>query len=264
MNLYLRDYSIPTLNEKEALDEYRKWKHDHENKIFKVSEDLRYSHPDKQIRTFLWHYTSLFPNNHLLMPVFDSVDYEKEADLFCDELCKANNELKIQQYIKANRKWFIPGSIFLDYNFGHHDAYLFPEQSLGGKYYVDYLLVGFNSDGCNLVFIEFENPNAEFMISTAHTETEAVRKGLAQIRDWREWMDDHRANFLLDLGITAKGYTVPTTRIYYYLVVSRRDFMNEEARVLRSQLIDRDAHLKIVTYDRLTDNLRKLSYSNTW
>lgn len=55
---------------------------------------------------------------------------------------KAKNEQEIQKYIKQNRKWFIPGSIFLDYNFGHHDAYLFPEQKLGNEYAVDYMLLG--------------------------------------------------------------------------------------------------------------------------
>lgn len=70
---------------------------------------------------------------------------------------KAKNEQEIQQYIKQNRKWFIPGSIFLDYNFGHHDAYLFPEQKLGNEYAVDYMLLGKNSDGYSIVLVEFEN-----------------------------------------------------------------------------------------------------------
>ena len=152
----------------------------------------------------------------------------------------------------------------MDYNFGNHDAYLFPEQSLGSQYKVDYLLVGFNSDSCNLVLVEFEDPNANFIISSYNSETEAVRKGISQIRDWRRWLDNHRSTFLMDFGLIQKGYDVPTTRTYYYLVVSKRDNMNEEARLLRNEISSGYTNMKIVTYDRLADNVEKLYGRNTW
>ena len=103
-----------------------------------VAEDPKYKHDDKKIRAFLWHFDSLFPNNHLLPPWFDEVDYLEEAEEFKKIIYDSKNEREIQNYIKNDRKWFIPGSIFFDYNFGHHDAYLFPEQTLGGLFKVDY------------------------------------------------------------------------------------------------------------------------------
>jgi hypothetical protein len=198
------------------------------------------------------------------MPMFDKIDYLAEADAFKEIIYKAKNEQEIQRYIKSERKWHIPGSIFLDYNFGHHDAYLFPEQSLGDRYAADYLLVGFNSDGCNLVFVEFEKANTEFILTTSNMESESVRKGLTQIRDWRNWMDDHRITFIKDMGLLSKGFDVPTTRIFYCLVVSRRDFMSDEAKTIRSQMVSNDAHLKIISFDRLADNLSKLVHGTTW
>ena len=265
MNLYARDFSIPINKEEiEAIEQYNAWINNHERKFRNTADDPRHSHPDIKMRELLWHYTSLFPNNHLLFPSFAGLDYSQEAELFSEVIYSGKNEQEVQQYIKSNRKWFIPGSILLDYNFGHHDAYLYPEQTLGGKYNVDYLLIGFNSDGCNLVLVEFEKPDTGFIISTAHTEAESVRKGLTQIRDWRTWMDDHRVNFLKDIGISSKGFDVPSSRIYYYLVVSRRDKMNDAAKILRSQLVNDDAHLKIVTFDRLITNVKNLSQRHSY
>ncbi len=263
MNLYERDFSIVNSEvEQDALSTCEEWLN--RKGIKNTSEDPRRSHPDCNIREFLWHKTSLFPNNHLMLLPDDKIDYVKEAEAFRMIIQESSNEQELQSYIKNNRKWFIPGSIFLDYNFGHHDAYLFPEQSLGGKYSVDYLMIGFNSDGCNLVLVEFEKANTEFIISTYNSESASVRKGLSQIRDWRAWMDDYRMFFLKEIGITKKNYDVPSNRIYYYLVVSKREKMNEEAKTLRSQLVTDDAHLKIVTFDRLADNVEKLAGRVTW
>ena len=68
--------------------------------------------------------------------------------------------------IKLNHKWFIPGSIFLDYNFGHHDAYLFPEQKLGNEYAADYMLLGKSSDGYSIILAEFEKADVPYCRTT--------------------------------------------------------------------------------------------------
>lgn len=224
----------------------------------------RFSHPDKEIRKFIWHKRSLFPNNFLYLGEFKDLDFELEAIEFQNVIYTAENELKIQQYIKQNRKWFIPGSIFLDYNFGHHDAYLFPEQQLGNEYAADYMLVGKNSDGYSIVLVEFEKANTEYLINTANTESESVRKGLTQIQDWKRWIDGNRDYFLKNIGLFQQGIDVPVYRIYYYLVVSRRDFMNQTALDVRCQSIYEKINTKIVTFDRLVDNIKKLGGRPAW
>ena len=115
----------------------------------------RFSHPDETVREFLWHKRSLYPNNYLHLLEYKKLNLNEEADNYHDVIYHAKNEQEIQQYIKLNHKWFIPGSIFLDYNFGHHDAYLFPEQKLGNEYAVDYMLLGKSSDGYSIVLVEF-------------------------------------------------------------------------------------------------------------
>lgn len=129
MKLQDRDYNI-ILNEEEkrayeAELTYETSKGPKNNRGFP-----RFSHPNKEVREFIWHKRSLFPNNFLHLIEYKTVyDFEEEAEKFKDVIYNSKNELEIQQYIKLNRKWFIPGSVLVDYNFGHHDAYLFPEQN---------------------------------------------------------------------------------------------------------------------------------------
>ncbi|MBQ3427538.1 MAG: DUF4263 domain-containing protein [Clostridia bacterium] len=263
MNLYERDYNIIlTEEEREAWDKEKKFI---SRKGVKSNRDSqKFSHPDASVRRFIWCKSSLYPNNFLLPSKYESIQLQLEADAFHEVIYKAKNELEIQRYIKDNRKWFIPGSIFLDYNFGHHAAYLFPEQALGNEYAVDYMLLGKSSDGYSIVLIEFEKSNTEYLISTANIESQSVKKGMAQINDWERWINKNRDYFLRNIGLTGYGIDVPLYRIYYYLVVSRRDYMNEDALDVRSQTMYHHSNLKIVTFDRLVDNVAKLEKYHSW
>lgn len=263
MNLYERDYTtILSEEEKNALiqeTEYANRPGIKNNRGFP-----RFSHPDKSIRDFLWHKRSMFPNNYLYFGEYRELDFEEEAATFSRALSKSRSEQDFQRYIKKNRKWFIPGSIFLDYNFGHHDAYLFPEQKIGTDYIADYMLIGKNSDGYSIVLVEFEDANTDFILKSSNSEAESVRKGITQIRDWKRWMDSNKDFFMKDCGLHKFGIDIPTSRIYYYLVVSRREYMDERATELRSQIAYEMNNLKIVSFDRLVDNICRLSGHNSW
>ena len=263
MNLYERDYTkILNDEEQEAWDKEQKFI---SRKGIKTNRDSKkFSHPNENVRKFIWCKSSLYPNNILLLSKYKNTQLQLEADAFREIIYKAKNELEIQRYIKENRKWFIPGSVFLDYNFGNHGLYLFPEQKLGNDYAVDYMLLGANSDGYSIVFIEFEMANTEYLIQAENTESKSVRKGISQIRDWERWINKNRDYFLRNIGLTGHGIDVPIYRIYYYLVVSRRDYMNEDALDVRSQTIYHHTNLKIVTFDRLADNIAKLGKHHGW
>ena len=114
-------------------------------------------------------------------------------------------QVDVQRYIKSNKKWFIPGSIFLDYNFGHKETYLFSEQKLGNDYVIDYMLIGKESGGYSLILVEFETPNTEYLISTANMESESVRRGLTQLQDWKRWIDSNREYFIRNIGLREFG-----------------------------------------------------------
>ena len=188
-----------------------------------------------------------------------NIDFDKEADQLQDILDSATKENDIQQYIKNNQKWFIPASLLKDYDFGHHSAYLIPEQPLGSEYRADYMLLGNNSIGHQIVLVEFEDINVDYAITSSNSEALAVRKGLTQIRDWKRWMDNNRLYFLNSCGLSSIANTIPSWGIHYCLVVSRRARMNEVSNQMRGQMQYEIPGLHIVTYDRMVDNVRKLT-----
>jgi hypothetical protein len=189
---------------------------------------------------------------------YQKIDFNKEADNFLDVLNSALKENDVQKYIKTNQKWFIPGSLFRNYDFGHHEAYLLSEPALGAEYRADYMLLGRNSIGYQIVLVEFEDVNIDYVLSSSNTEAESVRKGLSQIQDWKRWMDDNRAYFINSVGLSSVSGNIPSWGIYYCLVVGRRSRMNDIANEMRGQKTRETPGLSIVSYDRLVDNTRAL------
>ncbi|MDO4293850.1 MAG: DUF4263 domain-containing protein [Eubacteriales bacterium] len=257
MNLQNRDYTR-ILNREEQIAYEEEQIYESQKGLKNPKDSPKISHENKEIRNFLWHRCSLFPNNFLYLEEYKDLNFELEADEFRKKIYAAKNELEIQRYIKSENKWFIPGSVFLDYNFGHHETYLFPEQKLGNEYVVDYMLVGKNSDGYHIVLVELEKANTEYLIATANTESESVRKGLTQIQDWKRWIDSNRDYFLKNIGFFDHKINIPVYRIHYYLIVGLRERMNQTALDVRSQSIYEKINTKIVTYDRVADNIRRL------
>lgn len=184
------------------------------------------------------------------------IDFDQEADELLNALNSAKKENDIQRYIKNNKKWFIPASLFEEYDFGHHEAFIVPEQALGVDYRVDYMLLGKNSVGYHIVLAEFEDVNVDYKIKSANMETESVRKGLAQIKDWKRWIDSNKDYFMKSCGLSEISASIPTWGIRYCLVVGRRDRMDKIANQMRRQSELSGPH--IVSYDRLVDNVRRL------
>ena len=188
----------------------------------------------------------------------DNIDFDQESKLLLNALDNAKKENDIQKYIKDNKKWFIPASIFEDYDFGHHEAYIVPEQALGSEYRVDYMLLGKNSMGYHVIFVEFEDVNTDFILKNSNTESDSVRKGLTQIRDWQLWIDSNKEYFFRSCGIDKIANNIPSWGINYCLVVSRRNRMDDRANSLRGTLMNNYRELKIISYDRLVDNVKRL------
>lgn len=126
-----------------------------------------------------------------------------------------------------------------------------PEYQLGAEYRLDYLLIGKNSLGYQFVFVEFEDVNVDYRLKTSNAETDKVRKGLNQIRDWKRWIEQNRGYFLNSEGFKDISNNVPSWGFRYCLVVSRRDRMDELSNQLRGEM--QDIGVKIISYDRIVD-----------
>ena len=255
MNLYERDYEKPTKKELVAIkkqDEFLKKGISSPENVDPIESE------DESIRNFVQHYRTKFPNNVIWPGQLNNIESEKESKSFEIVLDSSNNENDIQLYIKSNKKWFIPGSILKEYNFGHKENYLFPEMMLGSKYKVDYAICGRNSDGYHLLLIEFENANIPFINSDGNCESKSVNSGLGQINNWKSWMNNNRQTFLDESGFSKKGISIPISRIHYCLVVSRRSYMNDLSRERKNQLIYEGNNLNIINYDRICENIKQI------
>lgn len=126
MKIYERDYSILTK------DEYMQWNNIKQKEIIYIGDKQSnfkknlYREYPKAVR----HYLSLFPNNYL--DIEDLKDVEGLHNLnqqYLDLLQnKTTNERTILNFIKEKNAYFLIASILkVNFNFGHHDAYIFPE-----------------------------------------------------------------------------------------------------------------------------------------
>ena len=263
MNLFERDYTkIITSEDKEALLLEKEWDM---TGGFDGTRNIdnwpTLSHPNIECRKFLERHQSIYPNNYLGLFCHETFDMLKEAKEYESIIYNNGDEKTIQAYIKTNRKWFIPASIFIGYGMlpGY---YLFPEMKLGAEYIVDYMLLAPHSADYHIIFVEFENANTKFLLDSSNSESESVRKGIAQLRDWKQWIEDNRDYFHQSTGLKDRNISIPLTNIFYCLVVSRRDKMSKRARDVRSRLCYEMSNTKIITFDRLADNIRYFSLNN--
>lgn len=120
------------------------------------------------------------------------------------------------------------------------------------------MLLGRNSIGHQIVLIEFEDVNVDYKIKSANIESDSVRKGITQIKDWKRWIDSNREYFMNSCGLSNISRNIPTWGINYCLVVGRRSRMDDISNQMRGQSQYEMSALKIMTYDRLVDNVRRL------
>lgn len=258
LGLFDRDYTI--LNEiekkeKEIIDEQ------HTEKLgkFDICRSCFRKYP-KAVR----HNLSLFPNHYMDIVELENIDYLRSQ---CDDFESLLNnpeitELDIKEYIQDNKYYHIPASIFRRYNFGHHEAVLFKEFSLGTLYRADYLLVGKSSSGWQFIFVEFENPYGNISLKDGNIG-QTIRKGINQIDDWKGFIE---ANYDT-LKIEFRKYTTKdlpdefisfdSTRMHYVVIAGRRSDYSEKTR-LRQRKLELENNILLLHYDNLLDDARDL------
>lgn len=215
------------------------------------------------------HYLSLFPNNYMdVNELKNREELEKQCDGLEELLNGDITELNIKRYIQNNEYYHIPASIFKNYNFGHHSAYLFKEFPLGTNFSADYLLVGKSSDGYQFVFVEFENPYGKITIGDGDFG-ETIRKGINQINDWKGYVASNYSTITAEFKKYAtkqlpdEFYTYDETRMNYIVVAGRRNDYNEKTRRLR-RMLEKENKIKLIHYDNLLDNARSTIGNRTY
>ncbi len=262
--MYERDFKRLTVKEKQISEKYLK----HLNEI-----GWKYMLNDF-VDSFLHVYgnlpavafnLSLFPNIRIVLEFLDGNLENSQPELILENFKLLLNERRIRErdilnFINKNYGYFIPASIAIDYsNWGHHELYVFPEFPLGTNFIADYLIVGKNSDGYHLMFVELEtaydsisNKNGEFGSS--------IRKGLSQISEWQHWLEKnyshlkpifekHKSDFSV---IPDELFEYDSTRISFAIVCGRRIDFNPKTRLLRRKELQNNRTI-ILHYDNIIE-----------
>lgn len=189
--LYNEDYRVLNLEDENQLKKAEALitKIDNVNMISSV-DLLKY---DQMHPRAAYFYKSIFPNNYLYIGDLKDKDLLKTLHAgFFNLLSESGvTERDVLKYIKDNKAYCIIGSICQNFDFGHHDMYLFKEFRLSTNYISDYLVVGKNSHGYHFIFVEVEKPKGEITTKNGEFGT-TIRRGIKQIDDWDEWIE---ANF---------------------------------------------------------------------
>lgn len=267
MNLYERDYikAPPTSQEIELYKNVlRTEKEVVGNRKFGKTNHRR-SYP-----AAVRHFESLFPNNHIELFDFQNTgNMEKLNEEFFDLIHNTNtNERDVLRFINHRLAYHIIAGVLKYYNFGHHDAYVFPEFALGG-YFADYLLIGKSSGGYEFVFVELEHPNGRTTLKSGH-EGESFRKGTYQIYDWKAELE---ANFSESFAIIKKfsnKTSLPeefskydSSRFHYVVVAGLREDYNEATyRDRRTKAAQQN--ILTLHYDNLYDKACELETAQSF
>lgn len=265
MKLYQRDFCILTPDEQEEWKAIKKKEIVRKIGDFEVRKSSFLDYP-KAVR----HYLSLFPNNYLDILELQETDrltsvvegFVKLLDL------KETKERDIINFVKQNQAFFIIGSLlkYRYFEFGHHDAFLFPEFQLGNSYQVDYLIVGRGSGGYQMVLVELESPYGSITTSKGSLGS-AFRKGLEQIEEWDKWIESYYPSLKETFDkykkpgeiLAEEFYSLDKSRIHYLVVAGRRSDFNEKTYRIR-----RRKDVLIFHYDNLIDLARYIINKNTY
>ena len=264
MNLYKRDYikSVPTKQEMQL----------YEGILCTERKDRRFGKINHRrlYPAALRHYNSLFPNNHI-----ELFDFQNEGNMeqlneeFCALIHDANtNERDVLRFINHRPAYHIIASVFKYYNFGHHDAYVFPEFALG-NYIADYLLIGKSSGGYEFVFVELEHPNGRTTLKSGH-EGEAFRKGTYQIYDWKAEIEAHFSASFVTITKYSNKSSLPkefseydSSRFHYVVVAGLREDYNEATYRDRRNKVTQQ-NILTLHYDNLYDKACELETAQSF
>lgn len=255
MDLYERNYKMLTSDEEEEIEKINAEINTRPGE-FKIKSSLYSKYP----KAYRFN-SSYFPNNFLdPAELHENKKLNIQVDDFSNSL---TSEREILNSIRNNKTYFIIGSLFGLFNFGHHSAYLFPEFELGTSFKSDYLLIGEGSGGHYFVFVELEAPTGDITLADGNFG-QVFRKGIAQIKEWESWLEANFGNLKETFNkfknnktsLPNEFYSFDRSRINYIVIAGRRTDFSE--KTYREKELERRNSLFILHYDNLIDSARDI------
>ncbi len=192
-------------------------------------------------------------DHNIWKPPFDYERVEKEICELEAGLLSEWGEREIQNFLKV-KPYLFDGM----YRHGH-GTYVFYEIKFGSQYIADWVIGNGHSGGLLWDLIELECPKSIPFIQNGHF-SDATRKGINQIQDWRNWIQQNidmvqKSKSQDGLGLVglnnhAKGTVVSGRREMYQSKPAIQKY-NRNRVLCNSQ-----NHIEIISYETLIEGMR--------
>lgn len=141
------------------------------------------------------------------------------------------------------------------------ERFCLPQVRVGTKYVADFFIADVDSTGVRWVLVELESPASDVALTRGNQFEQRARRGVAQIEEWREWLQDNldtarRPKRQNGLGLVDIRPDVPGL-----VIVGRRHRLLDPARVLRQRLQE-SQQISMHTYDWLIEHVERASRFN--
>lgn len=162
-------------------------------------------------------------------------------------------EQDVQRYLKE-RPYLLVGKFR-----SGHGTYAIPEVSFGGKYYADWLVASGSSSGMTWEMIELECPQSVPFKKDGHF-SEATRKGINQIQDWRNWLKPNLSLTDVPKSRNGLGYFEISPETRGLVVVGQgenyQDRVELDAYNRNRRISDEQNRIEIISYNTFIESLR--------
>lgn len=164
----------------------------------------------------------------------------------------SKNENHVQQFLEKHTP-LIPTPHLL--NHGLHLNLFISKLPIGQKYKTDIVYLTKSSDSWWIVLMELENPHKKiFKNSNKHGVFSAdFIAACQQIANWRNYIDDHKENFLKT--VDRLKYPLHFNKVYFkYVLIMGRNIEKDNSEIRRTALAQQEelwGNLRIITYDTI-------------
>jgi Domain of unknown function (DUF4263) len=159
----------------------------------------------------------------------------------------ADDEKPLQTFIENHPQ--ILGALL-----GGNTRFCLPRSSLAGRYIPDFLVSDVDSLGVRWILVELETPNSSVTLKDTNDFEHHARRGISQIREWREWFQDntdfarrskrHNGLGLVDIRAQSEGL----------VLVGRRALLHANTHTVRNPIREEN-RIRVQTYDWLLEQL---------
>jgi antiviral defense system Shedu protein SduA len=125
---------------------------------------------------------------------------------------------------------------------------------LAGKYVPDFLACDTDSLGLRWLLVELETPQSSITLSTKNELDASARRGVTQIKEWREWLQNNIDMARRPVEQDGLGLADIRPRSEGLVLVGRRTVLNDNAGAVRHPYRE-DDWIRIHTYDWLVESL---------